>query len=276
MVARSRVWIVVFLVFSGFVYMPAKGQYIVGHRGASHVAPENTMAAFELAWREGADGVEGDFRLTADGHVVCIHDADTKRTTGRELVVAESTLAQLQELDAGSWKDPKYAGERMPALEQVVDSLPDEKLLFIELKTGPEIVPAVQQVLSADGVPVDRLVVIAFDRDVIRACKRAMPKLKAHWLVRYERSKTGAWTPDSRELVSTLQAISADGLGSQANRSAFDEAVTSALRDAKLSEFHVWTVDDPELARFYIDQGVWSLTTNRPGWLREKLGKSLR
>ncbi len=92
------------------VAMPVSGQLIVGHRGASHAAPENTLAAFDLAWQEGADGAEGDFRLTRDGRIVCIHDEDTERTAGKKLVVATTTLAELQQLDVGSWKDPRYAG----------------------------------------------------------------------------------------------------------------------------------------------------------------------
>ena len=67
-------------------------QQIVAHRGASHVAPENTIAAFRQAWREGADAIEGDFHLTKDGNIVCIHDADTKRTAGVSRSVANSTL----------------------------------------------------------------------------------------------------------------------------------------------------------------------------------------
>lgn len=256
--------------------MPAAGQYIVGHRGASHAAPENTLAAFDLAWQENADGIEGDFRLTADGQVVCIHDADTQRTTGQKLVVAESTLADLQVLDAGSWKDAKYASERMPTLRQVIDILPDKKLLFIELKTGPEIVPAMQRVLSTADVPLEQLIVIAFDQEVIRKCKKAMPRLRAHWLVRYEQNLAGVWKPSSTQVISALHACSADGLGSQANRNAFEANFTQSLRRANLSEFHVWTVDDIELARFYVDQGAWSLTTNRPGWLRKQLDNTLR
>lgn len=72
---------------------------IVAHRGASKEAPENTIPAFTLAWKQGADAVEGDFHLTADGYIVCIHDKDTKRVADRKLVVAESSLEDLRKLD---------------------------------------------------------------------------------------------------------------------------------------------------------------------------------
>ncbi|MDA1056051.1 MAG: glycerophosphodiester phosphodiesterase family protein, partial [Planctomycetota bacterium] len=80
------------------------GQLIIAHRGGSHDAPENTLAAFRLAFEQGADGIEGDFYLTRDNRIVCIHDADTKRVADKTLVVAESSLAELKRLDVGSWK----------------------------------------------------------------------------------------------------------------------------------------------------------------------------
>ena len=105
------------LVFGGWNAAHAQltsAQLIIAHRGASHEAPENTLAAFRLAWEEQADGIEGDFYLTSDGQIVCIHDKTTKRVAPKqpELTVAKSTLKQLRSLDVGSWKNPRYAAER--------------------------------------------------------------------------------------------------------------------------------------------------------------------
>jgi glycerophosphoryl diester phosphodiesterase len=77
---------------------------LIAHRGASQAAPENTLAAFRLAWKEGADGIEGDFRLSKDGKIVCIHDADTKRANGAKFVVADTDSHVLRKLDVGKWK----------------------------------------------------------------------------------------------------------------------------------------------------------------------------
>jgi glycerophosphoryl diester phosphodiesterase len=77
--------------------------FIVAHRGASADAPENTLPAFELAWKQGADAIEGDFHLTRDGKIVCIHDYDTQRVSGSKRVVKDSTLDELRALDAGAW-----------------------------------------------------------------------------------------------------------------------------------------------------------------------------
>src|SRR5689334_354029 len=113
---------------------PVQAQLVVAHRGASHEAPENTLAAFRLAWEQGADAIEGDFYLTRDREIVCIHDDNTKRTSGEDLSVAASTLAQLRRLDVGRWKDPKWKGERIPTLTEVLATIPAGKRIFIEIK----------------------------------------------------------------------------------------------------------------------------------------------
>ena len=94
---------------------------LIAHRGASHAAPENTLAAFDLAWKEGADGIEGDFRLTADGRVACIHDEDTKRVAKPNRRVAASTWEELSTIDVGSWKSTDFAGERIPLLGDILE-----------------------------------------------------------------------------------------------------------------------------------------------------------
>ena len=110
---------------------------IIAHRGESSLAPENTLAAVQLAWAGDADAVEIDVRLTADGHLVVCHDADTERTTGQKLVVGECTLAELRALDAGAWKGAEWAGQKIPLLAEILDTIPENKRLFVEVKVGP-------------------------------------------------------------------------------------------------------------------------------------------
>ena len=135
-------------------------QFIVAHRGASYDAPENTLAAFRLAWEQGADAIEGDFYLTADGQIVCIHDKTTKRVApGQpELTVAKSTLQELRQLDVGRWKADKFAEERIPTLKEVLAIVPRQKRIFVEIKCGPEIVPILQQQLSDSDLKPEQIV----------------------------------------------------------------------------------------------------------------------
>jgi glycerophosphoryl diester phosphodiesterase len=108
--------------------------WILAHRGASQAAPENTLAAFRLAAEMGADGVELDVQLSKDGEAVVIHDVTVDKTTNGSGRVKDLTLAELQDLDAGSWYDSHYAGEPIPTLAQVLHELGPRLILNIELK----------------------------------------------------------------------------------------------------------------------------------------------
>ena len=106
-----------------------------GHRGASQVAPENTLAAFQKARELGADGVELDVMQSQDGEVVVRHDYDLERTTNGHGLVLDHTLAELQALDAGSWFGPSFAGEHIPTLRQVCAWAGQDMRLNVELKS---------------------------------------------------------------------------------------------------------------------------------------------
>lgn len=142
------------LVLAG---MTANGQYTrktnVAHRGASAYAPEHTLAAYRLALQQGADFVEQDLQITKDGVLVCLHDLTLERTTNAEEVfpdrhrvergaktwpVSDFTLAEIKRLDAGSWFDKKFAGERVPTWQEAIDLVRGKAGLFPETK-GPEV-----------------------------------------------------------------------------------------------------------------------------------------
>lgn len=244
---------------------------IVAHRGASHAAPENTLPSFELAWKEGADAIEGDFYLTKDGKIICTHDKTTERLTGGadNRVVADSTFDELRQLDVGSWKGEQFKGVRMPSLDEVLATIPEGKKLLIEIKCGPEIVPALKATVK--DWPAEQLRIISFNADVIAACRRELPAIKAFWLTGYKETAkgNGQWSPTFGSVMETLHRTKASGLDSNAHETV-DETLVKKLRAANL-EFHVWTVDDPAVAKRFADLGVDSITTNRPQWLRQQL-----
>jgi glycerophosphoryl diester phosphodiesterase len=241
--------------------MPASSApLVVAHRGASGAAPENTLPAFELAWELGADAIEGDFRLTADGHIVCIHDANTDRVSEKNLSVGDSTLAQLRELDLGSWKGEQWRGTRISTLGEVLASIPPEKKIFIELKAGIEILPALLASITTSPLEPSQIVVIAFDDTLIAALKAQAPALTACWLSGFKQSETGVWSPSRESMLETLASCSADGLGSSREIPA---DFVSALHDAGLIH-DVWTVDSLHLARKFAALGTRAITTNYP------------
>ena len=243
---------------------------IVAHRGASADAPENTLPAFELAWKQGADAIEGDFQLTKDGHIVCIHDEDTEKYAGKKLVVARSTLAQLQALDVGSWKNKKFAGTRIPTLSQVLATVPAKKKIFIEVKTGPEMVEPLKKALAATTLQPDQIVVIAFDADFVTAWKKASPDCVTNLIISHNRRRWGL-SPSADKTLALLKATGADGLSTNTHR-AVNKKFVERLRKAGYPH-HVWTVNDAKTARRFINYGTQSLTTDRPGALRKELSQ---
>ena len=244
---------------------------IVAHRGASRQAPENTLPAFNLAWKQGADAIEGDFLLTSDGQIVCIHDKDTRRVAGKKLVVAQSTLAELRQLDVGSYRGPAFKGTRMPTIAEVFATVPKNKKIYIEIKCGTEIIPALLESIKKSGLKNDQIVVICFQHKVIQALKAKAPQFKANWLSSIKKDRSGKLIPSLESIFATLNQIKADGFSSSKNL--IDETTIRAIMD-KGYEHHVWTVDDERTAKRFMQWGTKSITTNVPGSLRSSLFKT--
>ena len=150
---------------------------ITGHRGASSVAPENTLSAFRTAWEIGCDAIEGDFRLTRDGIIVCIHDSNTQRTTGIHKEISEVSFSSLQELDFGAWKDTRFVGEACPTIDEVLATVPPQRHIFIELKTGPEIIQPLKTSLHKSSLLREQIILITFDRETAKQCKRFLQNI---------------------------------------------------------------------------------------------------
>jgi glycerophosphoryl diester phosphodiesterase len=252
----------------------AHAQLIVAHRGASHDAPENTLAAFELAWEKQADAIEADFYVTKDRQIVCIHDDTTKRVSPQhpELIVAETTANELQKIDVGSWKHPRFAAQRIPTLEQVIATVPDGKQIFVEIKCGPEILPILKPKLASSDLKSEQIVIICFNKDVVSQCRTMMPQYKANWLTSYKQGEiTGKWKPTRADVLNTLDGTAATGLGTNGNLEVIDEPFVGAVKAAGL-EFHVWTINDADQARVFKSLGVRSVTTDRPAFIRNAIG----
>ena len=246
---------------------------IIAHRGASHDAPENTLESFQLGWKQEADAVELDIMLSKDGRVVVIHDPNTKRLAGVDRPVVEQTFDELRTLDVGKWKDAKWAGTRIPLFSDVLASIPEGKRLFIEIKSGSEILPELKRELAATHRLPAQTAIIGFSSKTMADAKRAFPELQVYWIVDIKPNpKTGKTSPTAEELIREAKAAAVDGLDLSAHET-IDRTFASKIRDAGL-KLAVWTVNDPQLARQMIQAGVEGLTTDRPGWMREQLKKS--
>jgi glycerophosphoryl diester phosphodiesterase len=233
----------------------------VAHRGVSKYAPENTLPAFELAWEQGADAIEGDFRLTKDGHIVCIHDHTTRRTTEMNLVVADSTLDELRALDAGGWFAEEFTGAYIPTLTEVLATVPAGKKIYIEVKCGAEIIPALLEDVKQSGLSLDQIVVISFKPNMLKELKVAAADWKISWLVSFRKSRLGKIAPTYSAVLETLASIQANGLSTSRN---FVDAFFISLLTEKGIGHHVWTIDDGKTAKRFQKLGTKSITTNVP------------
>lgn len=240
----------------------------IAHRGESYDAPENTLAAFRLAWERKVSTVELDVFPTKDGQLIVTHDADTKKTTGVSKIVKDSTLEELRRLDAGRLKGARFAGEKLPTLAEALATIPDGARCFIELKTGPEVVPALTKVIAASGKRPEQLAIISFHADSIAEAKRKLPQHQAYWIVSVKPDKkTNVLTPSAQELIAKAKAIHADGLDLSIPPTP-DYVQPIKAEGLRL---YVWTVNDPAVARKFVELGVDGITTDRAAWLKQQL-----
>jgi len=248
------------VILFGLINLAVQAQTsIIAHRGSSFTAPENTVASALLAWQQNADAVELDIYLSQDNRVVVIHDSNTKRTTGQDFKVAETSSDVLRTLDAGSWKDEKYKGEKIPFLEEMIATVPSGKKLVIEIKCGVEVLPALQKIVANCGKK-KQLIFIAFGWETILAAKQLFPKNACYWL--------SSSATDVQEKIKDAAKKGLDGIN--LNNKIVDEEI---VRLAKRQHLKVlsWTIDDPEEAKRLVKLGVKGITTNRPDVMKSSI-----
>lgn len=236
------------------------------HRGASGTAPENTAAAFELAIAEGADYIETDVQLSADGELVLIHDATLTRTTDARQAfphrapwnVHDFTLAELKALDAGTWYDDDFAGQRILTLDELLDLLGGRMGLNLELKS-PELNPGLAEAVAArlrahpewiePAVHRPRLIVGSFDEQALRDFHAQLPHIPVA-LITYG-------VPTSAKLAELARWV--DSCNPDFRRLRPDGAARVIEAGMALVP---WTVDSPEHWRSALDLGVEGVITN--------------
>lgn len=225
------------------------------HRGASGVCPENTMAAFREALALGATGIEIDVQLTADGHIVVIHDESLKRTAGLNKMVKDATLAEIKALDAGGWKDPKFTNERVPALEELLELLKDtDTILNIELKNTYVPYPGLEEAVIAlvrNYGMAERIVISSFNHYSLAKCKRLAPEIRTGIL--YMEGLYEPWA--------YAASIQADALHAY-HFAVIPEWVAAAKAAGVV--YHPWTVNDTAEMKRLLDAGVAGIITDYP------------
>jgi len=242
----------------------------IAHRGSSHLAPENTMASLQLAWLTGADAVEVDVRLTLDGKLVLFHDDHLMRICGVKGSVEENVLEELLLLDVGKWKGEQWKGERIPELDRVLSLLPDGKRIFIEIKSGMEVLDPLMTLLEKEPNQDTQRVVITFSLELAAAVKRKRKSTTVCWLVDLEERRSAAYPVQPKHLIEAVRDHDLDGLDLSFTSPELDSEVLRAVCETDLQSY-VWTVNHVDTAQAAMKAGVHGVTTDRPAWLKEQL-----
>lgn len=216
---------------------------VVAHRGASREAPENTIAALKRAWELGAESAEIDVRVTKDGEVVLMHDADTGRTGGKKTAVIEQTLAELRELDVGAWKGEQWRGERVPTLGEALAATPRGRMLFVEMKTTAADADVIAAAIRA-AAPEKRGVIVAlqaYDPEALAAVGERLPGVETYWTVDPPQGPDRELLPYAIELAHEAAARGFTGVA--VHHAGVDKYFEAAVRMEGLV-LDVWTVND--------------------------------
>tara|TARA_B110000858_G_scaffold112332_1_gene128472 strand:+ start:1407 stop:2105 length:699 start_codon:yes stop_codon:yes gene_type:complete len=226
---------------------------IIAHRGISFDLPENSLSAFNASWAVGVDGIEGDFHLTRDGSIVCIHDDNTSRVCNKNLVICNSTLQELKELNL-QCEGKDHLNIKIPTLTEVLKIVPSGKKIFIEIKCGVEILSPLIKELSRSKINSNQVVIISFDSQVVKELKEMAPEYKALLLYSYEEGR------EVSSLINEMFDIKADGIGTdnELSKEFVEKVIISGL------EYHSWTIDNADTANQLISWGSNSITTNEP------------
>jgi glycerophosphoryl diester phosphodiesterase len=233
---------------------------VVAHRGASRVAPENTLPAFQAALQVGVDLVEFDYLHSADGVPVAFHDEDLDRLTDAralwgeaKIPLATKSLAELKRLDAGGWFGPQFVGTRIPTVAEALDTILVGAMPLVERKAG-DAATFVELVRQKNCL--GRLAVMAFDWEFLADCRRLAPDLTLGALGEHD------LTPAQ---LDEIQSFGAAFIGW--NNDHLTKRQIDAIHERGLKA-SVWTVDDAERARQLIDFGIDAITSNLPEMIK--------
>ena len=215
-------------------------------------------------FQQQADGVEVDIRLTLDNKIVCHHDKSALRTTGIDRKIEDMSLEEIQSLDCGSWFGENWSDERIPELKDVLKSVPKDKEIYIEIKTKEEIVPFLLRDIDEQELSIDQITVITFFPEVIREIKRRDANIKCNLLIAFDYKDIAV-----DEIIDLAVKIDANGLGAQ-NHKRLNRQFIQSLKNTGKS-VHVWTVNSRKEAEEYLKNGIDSITTNKPLYLRNHL-----
>lgn len=229
---------------------------VVAHRGASAIAPENTLVAIREAVRLGAPAVEFDVRESSDGVLVVIHDRTLARTTNGKGQVQKRSAADLRRLDAGGWFSRDFAGAGIPSLMEALNASAPDTIAAVEVKTASPVMDKVRDAITATG-SLDRVILFSFHPRQIAASQQLMPTVPTLLLI--DPDITGI--PYSPSVAATARDIGASAVG--LNHESVNQAVVDSAHRMELPVF-VYTVDARADVQRMLALGVDGIISNQP------------
>lgn len=226
----------------------------IAHRGASGIAPENTLAAFNKAIDIGVDAVELDLHGTADGEIVAIHDHSLDRTTNMCGLINHTTLADIKQADAGKWFHPQFKNETIPTLEEALECISSRSIAILEIKDSSITSAVAKKVIEMSLL--ECVVIISFNISDLETVRSIEPQIPTGWLIGGNEKST-----DPIQLCQKLCSLGSSLLN--VNHQLITQEFAYEVRKRGISLW-VWTVDDIDRMQHLRDIGVQGITSNHP------------
>ena len=242
---------------------------IIAHRGASNFAPENTMAAINIALNSNSDYIEIDVHQTLDTTLILMHDESLNRTTNGSGLIKDKTYPEILKLDAGQWFSQEYANEKVPTLESVLQLVNGRCNLIIEIKKGNDYYPGIEKniINIIKKYNAEKWVTIhSFSSEILKTVHAINPNIKLHKLV-FAKFKFVPFIISTKPEKLNIEAL--DFVDTFSINYFFANKELIKLLKSKGKKINVWTVDDPQTAKDLIALGIDGIITNNPGILKE-------
>ncbi len=237
---------------------------IIAHRGESLDAVENSLGSVKLAWERNADAVEVDVRLTKDDVIIAHHDVSIKRKGNKKLKITKHRSEHIFKVNIGQENSGNSGFEKIPTLKEILLTVPDGKILFIEIKPKKGVLKPLEDLLRNCKVPKGQIRFISFNFELLVLLKKHLPEYNYYLIYRH-------WLPvpfKVEKLISKVKDADLDGLDLH-----YKLINAEVIRKVKASglEIFTWTVNDLKLAKQFVNWGIEGITTDRAGWMKRNL-----
>ena len=243
-----------------------KSPLVIAHRGASYKAPENTLAAYRLAWKLNSDAIEIDIRKHKDVFLVCSHDNNLNRISSNRKSISSMLLSELTEVDVGSWKSKEYKNERMPLLSKVLSTIPKGKKVFIEIKGALKEIDELISIVKKSKLKVKDCHFLSYIPANIKKIKKDFPNFKATL-----NTIPAFYNYEIEKIKKLMKSTNSDGISLHIDSS---ESIKLVKKLKKEENFVLtWTVNDSRFMRKLTKWQADGIITDYPQKLIKILNK---